>query len=118
MSLSDKEVVQKVEIKHGDRLRITDFTLEIILEEQARAEAPIHAEDTLHLEAALTVKDFIRAAELIISNPLLPVETQLRNFRELVGDKLIERTLTPEEEDSLQGYKDACAEEELERIEG
>ena len=53
--LNNKEVVQKAEIKHGDRLRITDFTLEIILEEQARAEAPIHAEDTLHLEAALTV---------------------------------------------------------------
>lgn len=95
MSLSDKEVVQKVFVTET---RHTKYRVGFI-----------HTED---------VKDFIRAAELIISNPLLPVETQLRNFRELVGDKLIERTLTPEEEDSLQGYKDACAEEELERIEG
>ena len=52
--LNDK-AIRKAEIKHGDCLRITDFTLEIILEEQARAEEPIHPEDTLHLEAALTV---------------------------------------------------------------
>ncbi len=52
--LNDK-AIQKAEIKHGDCLRITDFTLEIILIKQARAEEPIHPEDTLHLEAALTV---------------------------------------------------------------
>jgi len=53
--LNNKEI-RKAEIKHGDCLRITDFTLEIILEEEARAEQPIHSEDTLlHLEAALTV---------------------------------------------------------------
>ena len=52
--LNDK-AIHEAEIKHGDCLRITDFTLEIILEEQAEAEAPIHSEDTLHLEAALTV---------------------------------------------------------------
>jgi hypothetical protein len=50
--LNDK-AVRKAPIKHGDCLRITDFTLEIILEEQAKAEAPVHPEDTLHLEAAL-----------------------------------------------------------------
>ena len=51
----NNKAIRKAEIKHGDCLRITDFTLEIILEE-ARAEQPIHAEDTLlHLEAALTV---------------------------------------------------------------
>jgi pSer/pThr/pTyr-binding forkhead associated (FHA) protein len=50
--LNDK-AVRKSPIKHGDCLRITDFTLEIILEEQAKAESPIHPEDTLHLEAAL-----------------------------------------------------------------
>ena len=51
----NNKAVRKAEIKHGDCLRITDFTLEIILEE-AQAEQPIHAEDTLlHLEAALTV---------------------------------------------------------------
>ncbi len=52
--LNDK-AIQKAEIKHGDCLRITDFTLEIILKKQAQAEEPIHPEDTLHLEAALTV---------------------------------------------------------------
>lgn len=48
------EAIRKSEIKHGDCLRITDFILEIILEEQAEAEAPTQPEDTLHLEAALT----------------------------------------------------------------
>ena len=52
--LNDK-AIRKAEIKHGDCLRITDFTLEIILEEQAQAEESIYPEDTLHLEAALTV---------------------------------------------------------------
>jgi hypothetical protein len=52
--LNDK-AIQKAEIKHGDCLRITDFTLEIILKKQAHTEEPIHPEDTLHLEAALTV---------------------------------------------------------------
>ncbi len=52
--LNDK-AIQKAEIKHGDCLRITDFTLEIILKKQAQAEESIHPEDTLHLEAALTV---------------------------------------------------------------
>ncbi len=51
----NNKVIRKAEIKHGDCLRITDFTIEIILEEQARAEEPIHAEDTLlHVSAALT----------------------------------------------------------------
>lgn len=52
--LNNKEI-RKAEVKHGDYLRITDFTLEIILEEQTRAEQPIHSDDTLHLEASLTV---------------------------------------------------------------
>ncbi|MHC4727661.1 MAG: FHA domain-containing protein [Planctomycetota bacterium] len=52
--LNNKEI-RKANIKHGDCLRITDFTLEIILEEEARAEAPLNPEETLlHLEAALT----------------------------------------------------------------
>jgi pSer/pThr/pTyr-binding forkhead associated (FHA) protein len=51
--LNDK-VVHKAEIKHGDQLRITDFTLEVILEKPP-AEQSLQAEDTLlHLEAALT----------------------------------------------------------------
>ena len=52
--LNDK-AIQKAEIKHGDCLRITDFTLEIILKKQVQAEVPVQPEDTLHLEAALTV---------------------------------------------------------------
>ena len=51
--LNDKAVT-KAQIKHGDCLRITDFTIEIELEKEASAEAPVHPEDTLQLEAALT----------------------------------------------------------------
>ena len=51
--LNDK-AVHKAEIKHGDCLRITEFVIEILLEEYAGEEMPIHPEDTLHLEAALT----------------------------------------------------------------
>jgi pSer/pThr/pTyr-binding forkhead associated (FHA) protein len=50
--LNDK-AVDKAEIKHGDCLRITDFMIEIILEEQAGEEMPTYPEDTLQLEAAL-----------------------------------------------------------------
>ncbi|MCK4292284.1 MAG: FHA domain-containing protein [Planctomycetes bacterium] len=45
--------VHKTEIKHGDRLRISDFVIEISLEEDSAADAAIKTEDTLHLEAAL-----------------------------------------------------------------
>lgn len=48
------DVVQKAEIRHGDCLRITDFVLEIILEAEIDADAPVKPEDTLQLEAALT----------------------------------------------------------------
>ena len=54
--LNDKPV-DKVEVKHGDRLRITDFIIEFMLEiDVPDAEAggdPVGAEDTLQLEAAL-----------------------------------------------------------------
>jgi len=50
--LNDK-AIHKAQIKHGDCLRITDFILEIIFEEQVKSEESIHPEDTLHLEAAL-----------------------------------------------------------------
>ncbi len=46
--------ITKAELKHGDCLRIIDFTLEFILEEQAEPEMSNQPEDTLHLEAALT----------------------------------------------------------------
>jgi hypothetical protein len=51
--LNDKAVT-RAQIKHGDCLRITDFTIDIVLEENAVEEAPPHPEDTLQLEAALT----------------------------------------------------------------
>ena len=51
--LNDKEI-RKAEIKHGDCIRIIDFNLEIILQEQTEAEIASQLEDTMHLEAALT----------------------------------------------------------------
>ncbi|MHC4297159.1 MAG: FHA domain-containing protein [Planctomycetota bacterium] len=51
--LNDKEV-RKAQIKHGDCLRITDFTIEIAFEKETTEEMPAHPEDTLRLEAALT----------------------------------------------------------------
>lgn len=80
------EAVHKAEIKTGDCLRITDFTIEINLEEGAGADKPIHLEDTLtttsrepqiivrRLDAehapdirlpARRAKDFIEATEAI-----------------------------------------------------
>ncbi|MCJ7730553.1 MAG: FHA domain-containing protein, partial [Sedimentisphaerales bacterium] len=51
--LNDK-AVNKAEIKTGDILRITEFTVEIDLEENVEADGEGRMEDTLHLEAALT----------------------------------------------------------------
>jgi len=47
--------VHKAEIKHGDQLRITDFTIEVVLEEEVGTDESIHLEDTFHLEAALAI---------------------------------------------------------------
>jgi len=47
------EAVHKAEIKTGDRLRITDFTIEVNLEDKTEAEKAVEMEDTLNLEAAL-----------------------------------------------------------------
>jgi len=51
--LNDK-AVKTAQIKHGDCLRITDFTIDIVFDEEATEDMPDHPEDTLHLEAALT----------------------------------------------------------------
>ncbi len=51
--LNDK-AIQKSEIRTGDILRITEFTVEIDLEEDVEAGGDEKMEDTLHLEAALT----------------------------------------------------------------
>ena len=45
--------VHKAEIKTGDSLKITDFTLEVSIEENGPAKQAVAAEDTLHLEASL-----------------------------------------------------------------
>ena len=50
--LNDK-TIHKAEIKNGDCLRITNFTIEINFEELSKAEEEIHMEDTVHLEAEL-----------------------------------------------------------------
>jgi pSer/pThr/pTyr-binding forkhead associated (FHA) protein len=47
--------IHKAEIKHGDCLRITEFTIEVILEETVDAESSIHLGDTVHLEASLAI---------------------------------------------------------------
>ena len=47
--------IHKAEIKHGDHIRITEFTIEVILEETVEAESSIHLEDTVHLEASLAI---------------------------------------------------------------
>jgi pSer/pThr/pTyr-binding forkhead associated (FHA) protein len=41
------QAIHKVEIKTGDCLRITDYTIEINLKDGAETEKPIHLEDTL-----------------------------------------------------------------------
>jgi len=51
--LNDK-VIKKAEVKTGDYLRITDFILEINLEDSPESDKHAYMEDTLHMEAALT----------------------------------------------------------------
>jgi len=50
--LNDK-AVDRAEVRHGDCIRITDFLIEILFEDEARQEEPAYPEDTLQLEAAL-----------------------------------------------------------------
>jgi len=47
------EAVRSAEIKSGDSIRITDFTMEISLDEKAHVTHPAQFEDTLNLEAGL-----------------------------------------------------------------
>lgn len=48
------EVVAKAPIKSGDAIRITDFTLEVNLDERSQADQSAQFEDTLNLEAGLS----------------------------------------------------------------
>jgi len=80
------EAIHKAEIKTGDCLRITDFTIEVYLEDVAEAEKPIRPEDALTTTSrdlqiivrkpdvehapditlpAKRVKDFLQATEAI-----------------------------------------------------
>ena len=47
--------IHKAEIKHGDCIRISDFTMEVALDDDTDTEKQIHLEDTFHLEAALAI---------------------------------------------------------------
>ena len=50
------EAVQKAEIKHGDCLRITDFIIDVVMEDEvSEDDKAMQLDDTLHLEAALAV---------------------------------------------------------------
>lgn len=50
------EAVQKAPIKHGDSLRITDFIIDIVMEEDiSEDDKAMQLDDTLHLEASLAV---------------------------------------------------------------
>lgn len=62
--LNDKAIHQ-AEIKTGDVLRITDFAIEVYLEDATVAGKPTHTEKTLHLEAALTTPPH----EIIVRRP-------------------------------------------------
>ncbi len=50
--LNNREIA-RAEVKHGDCLRITDFTIDILLEDHIEVDQKMQMEDTLHLEAAL-----------------------------------------------------------------
>jgi pSer/pThr/pTyr-binding forkhead associated (FHA) protein len=59
----NEEAVHKAEIKTGDRLRISDFTLEIYLEDETETEKPTHLEDTLITASAS------RGPQIIVRRP-------------------------------------------------
>lgn len=59
----NEEAVHKSEIKTGDILRISDFTLEIYLEDETETENPTHLEDTLVTASAS------RGPQIIVRRP-------------------------------------------------
>ena len=68
--LNDKPI-HKSEIKTGDCLRITDFTIEITLEDKAEAEADtdVGAEKPSQLEDTLATATTARGAQIIVRTP-------------------------------------------------
>jgi predicted component of type VI protein secretion system len=59
------EAVRQAQIKTGDCLRITGFTIEICLEDAVEAGEPAELEDTLNLEAALATPPH----EIVVRKP-------------------------------------------------
>ncbi len=66
----NEEAIHKAEIKTGDILRISDFTLEIYLEAETEAEKPTHLEDTL--------TDASRGQQIIVRKPDAEYAPELR----------------------------------------
>jgi len=64
-TLLNGEPIHKVEIKSGDCLRITDFTIEIHLENGVAVDETAQLEDTLNLEAALATPPH----EIVVRKP-------------------------------------------------
>ncbi|MEJ2647513.1 MAG: FHA domain-containing protein [Sedimentisphaerales bacterium] len=59
------EAIHKAELKHGDCIRITDFLIDLVMEEEISEEdKAMQLDDTLHLEAALAVT-FVASGPLI-----------------------------------------------------
>lgn len=59
------EAIHKVEINTGDSIRITEFTIEVDLEDKPPVAEPDQMEDTLNLEAALTTPKH----EIVVRKP-------------------------------------------------
>ncbi len=59
----NEKAIHKSEIKTGDRLRISDFTLEVYLEDETETDKPTHLEDTLVTASAS------RGPQIIVRRP-------------------------------------------------
>jgi len=59
----NEKSIHKAEIKTGDRLRISDFTLEVYLEDETETDKPTHLEDTLVTASAS------RGPQIIVRRP-------------------------------------------------
>ncbi len=91
--LNDKQI-RKVEIKTGDVLKIANFTIEIELEDSAKADKDIHMEDTL----ITTVREpqiIVRKAEVEYAPDIRLPAKRANDF--LQGTEAICKTNSPEE---------------------
>lgn len=59
----NEKAIHRAEIKTGDRLRISDFTLEVYLEDETEIDKPTHLEDTLVTASAS------RGPQIIVRRP-------------------------------------------------